>query len=408
MKNTLFVSCFALLAVSALGQTLPAAKEVAPYKPAKAEKPVPTQAQMDRHEIRLAEQEGVEVRIKDIGHFRGVRSNVVYGFGLITGLEGTGDTKKSPVTQTLLSNLYSSSGLKFDASQMDSKNVALVQVSCVLPAFAKPGTQLDVMVSSMGDAKSLQGGTLMFTPLYPMGSNEKAYVTASGPISIGGFNASSGGSSSQRNHVNVGRIPGGGNVEASVATHFVFSGRKLYLDLDQEDMTTAHRAAIRIAEQLPSSSPVATDGSTVELTIPDGMDPVAIISQIESLRLNADVDAKIVINERTGTIVVGGNVSIAPCAVAQGSLEVKVEREEKVVQPNGNILPGDGVKTAKEVNTKVDATQETAKVALITPKTTVADLARLLQGLKLKPTDIISILQALRQQGALKARIVLQ
>lgn len=397
-----------MLASAAFCQGTPASKDSPTSKPPKQQKPSPTQAQIERHEIRLAEQEGVEVRIKDIGHFRGVRSNVVYGFGLITGLEGTGDSKKSPVTQTLLSNLYNAQGFKFDITQMDSKNVALVQVSCVLPAFAKPGTQLDVTVSSLGDAKSLQGGTLMFTPLYPMGQNDRAYVTAAGPISIGGFNASSGGASTQRNHVNVGRIPGGGNVESAVSTHFVFSGNKLYLDLDQEDMTTAHRAAMRIAEQLPSSSPVATDGSTVEITIPEGMDPVGIVSQIESLRLNADVDAKIVINERTGTIVVGGNVTIAPCAVAQGSLQVKVDREERVVQPTGNILPGDGVKTAKEVNTQVDASQETAKVALITPKTTVADLARLLQGLKLRPTDIISILQALRQQGALKARIELQ
>lgn len=365
-----------------------------------------TPSQRDRHEIRLAEQEGVEVRIKDIGHFRGVRSNVVYGFGLVTGLEGTGDTKKSPVTLTLLSNLYNSNGLKFDVAQMDSKNVALVQVSCVLPPFAKPGTQLDVTVSSMGDAKSLQGGMLMLTPLYPMGSNDKAYVTASGPVSIGGFNVSSGGNSTQRNHVNVGRIPAGGNVEASVSTHFVFNGGKLLLDLDQEDMTTAHRAAMRIAEQLPTTSPIAIDGSTIEINVPTGLDPVAIISQIESLRLNADVEAKVVINERTGTIVVGGNVSLAPCAVAQGSLQVKIDREERVIQPAP--FSGKGATTEKEVNTQVSADQETAKVALIAPKTTVADLARLLQALKLKPTDVISILQALRQQGALKARIELQ
>lgn len=408
MKALFTLTCLGLLGSYALGQA-PAAKDSPSTKEAPVTKPskvTPTQAQIERREIRLAEQEGVEVRIKDIGHFRGVRSNVVFGFGLITGLEGTGDTKKSPVTQTLLSNLYNSSGYKFDITQMDSKNVALVQVSCVLPPFAKPGTQLDVTVSSMGDAKSLQGGTLMLTPLYPMGSNDKAYVTASGPISIGGFNVSSGGNTSQRNHVNVGRIPGGGNVESAVATHFVFNGGKIYLDLDQEDMTTAHRAAMRIAEQFPASSPVAMDGSTVEIFVPNGMDPIGLMSQIESLRLNADIDAKIVINERTGTIVVGGNVAIAPCAVAQGSLQVKIDTEEKVVQPNP--LSGPGAKTEKETNTQVAAGQETAKVALIAPKTTVADLARLLQGLKLKPTDIISILQALRQQGALKARIELQ
>jgi flagellar P-ring protein precursor FlgI len=365
--------------------------------------PLLSQTDLDRRSILKAEQDGVEVRIKDLGHFRGIRFNQLIGLGLVTGLEGTGDTIKSPVTIALLTNYYTAMGAKFDATQIDPKNVALVNVTCDLPPFAKPGTQVDVVVSAMGDAKSLQGGTLIRTPLYGA-SSERAYVVAEGPLSIGGFNISAGGAASQRNHTNVGRIPGGGIVEAPVATKFVFAGGKMYLDLDQEDLTTAHRAAERIAKEIPTLLPIATDGSTIELHIADGADPVTIMSQVESIRVNADVEADVVINERTGTIVVGGNVALAPCAVAQGSLQVRIQQDNQVIQP----LPLSNGNTQTQTNTAVDVSQETAKVALIPPRTTVADLARILQTLRLKPTDIISILQALRQQGALKARVVLQ
>jgi len=368
--------------------------------------PMPTISlnDMDRRSILKAEQEGVEVRIKDLGHFRGIRSNQLIGLGLVTGLQGTGDTIKSPVTIALLTNYYTAMGAKFDATQIDPKNVALVNVTCDLPPFAKPGTDVDVVVSSMGDAKSLQGGTLIRTPLYGANSVEKAYVVAEGPLSIGGFSVAAGGASSQHNQTNVGRIPSGGIVEAPTPTKFVFDGGKMYLDLDQEDLTTAHRAAARIAQDLPTLMPVAIDGSTIELHLPDGTDPVTAMSEVESIRVNADVVADVVINERTGTVVVGGNVALAPCAVAQGSLQVRIQQDNEVVQPNA-LSTGT---TQTQTNTAVDASQETAKVALIPPRTTVADLARILQTLKLKPTDIISILEALRQQGALKARVVLQ
>lgn len=378
---------------------------VAPKVPAQAAaKDAPIQVQVDRQSILRGEEQGVEVRIKDIAHFRGVRSNQLTGIGLVIGLEGTGDTKKTPMTQTLIANMFADWGTQVDPKTIDSKNVALVTVTCQLPPFAKPGSQVDVQVSSIGDAKSLQGGTLLQTPLYPAGTHDKAYVVASGPLSIGGFNVSSGGSSIQRNHVNVGRIPDGGIVEASVMTHLVFGGNMMYLELDQEDITTAQRIANRLFDEFPSMSPVAMDGATIGLTLPAGLTPVQAMSQIEHLKVFADVEAKVIINERTGTIVVGGNVRIGPAAIAHGSLNVRIEETPVISQP----APFSQGKTVETKQTDLSATQETSKIAMVAPNTTVADLAKILQTLELKPTDIISILQALRQEGALKARIELQ
>ncbi len=372
----------------------------------KAAKPTVFISPMDatRKLISQGEAQGVEVRVKDIAHFRGVRSNQLTGFGLVIGLEGTGDTKKTPMTQTLIANMFAEWGTQVDPKTIDSKNVALVTVTCDLPPFAKPGTQVDVRVSSIGDAKSLQGGSLLQTPLYPAGSHDKAYVVAAGAISIGGFNASQGGASVQRNHVNVGRVPDGGIVETSVPTQLVFSGNAMYLELDQEDITTAERVATRLADQFPTMTPVAIDGATIALTLPAGMSAIEAMSKIEHVEVYADVEAKVVINERTGTIVIGGNVRIGPAAIAHGSLNVKIEETPLISQP----APFSSGTTQTATKTDVTAGQETSKIALVAPNTTVSDLAKLLQTLELKPTDIIAILQALRQQGALKARIEIQ
>lgn len=397
---TLFAIC---AACAAFGQTAPkpSDKAVAPFSEAKFVDPVAEQ----RKAIAAGEDNGVEVRIKDIAHFRGIRTNQLTGFGLVIGLAGTGDTKNTPMTQTLISNMFADWGTQVDPKTIQSKNVALVTVTCELPPFAKPGSVVDVVVSSIGDAKSLQGGTLLQTPLYPAGTHDKAYVVALGALSIGGFNVSQGGNSVQQNHVTVGRIPDGGIVEASVLTKLVFSGNAMYLELDQEDLTTAQRVASRIGEEYPAMTPVAQDGGTIALNLPAGMTPVEAMSLIEHVTVFADVEAKVVINERTGTIVIGGNVRLGPAAIAHGSLNVRIEETPMVSQPSPFSQTGSTVETKK---TDVSAGQETSKIALVAPNATVADLARLLQVLELKPTDIISILQALRQQGALKARIELQ
>ncbi len=364
----------------------------------------PSPQQIERLKIAKGEEQGVEVRIKDVAHFRGIRSNQLTGFGLVIGLAGTGDTSKTPMTQTLIANMFADWGTQVDPKAIDSKNVALVTVTCSLPPFAQPGSPVDVRVSSIGDAKSLQGGTLLQTPLYAAGSHDKAYVVAEGAVSIGGFNAGRGGNSVQSNHVNVGRIPDGGIVEAAVPTKLVFSGNSMYLELDQEDLTTAQRVANRLADAFPTMLPVAIDGGTIALTLPAGMTPVEAMSKIEHVKVYADVEAKVIINERTGTIIIGGNVRLGPAAIAHGSLNVKIEETPLISQP----APFSLGTTQTATQTSVTAGQETSKIALMAPNTTVADLAKILQLLELKPTDIISILQGLRQQGALKARIELQ
>ncbi|MBS1717598.1 MAG: flagellar basal body P-ring protein FlgI [Armatimonadetes bacterium] len=374
-----------------------------PQAQTKPAEPKPLGIRLDSKALSRAEEAGVEVRIKDIARFRGVRSNQLTGFGLVMGLEGTGDTKKTPMTMTLLSNLLKDWGTISNPATFETKNVALVMVTAELPPFVKPGTTIDVRVSSIGDAKSLQGGTLVQTPLYAAGDKEHAYAVAEGAVSIGGFNASSSGNSVQRNHVTVGRIPSGAIVEDSVPTKTIF-GRRMYLELDSEDLTTANRVAQAISQAYPAFSPDAEDGATICLNLPEGMTPVQAMSLIESVKVFADIEAKVVINERTGTIVIGGNVRLGPAAIAHGSLSIKIEQEPIVSQPN----PFSSGQTTVVNETTVRADQDTAKVAMIPPNTTVADLSRILQTLELKPTEIISILQALRQQGALKARIELQ
>lgn len=354
-------------------------------------------------QIASAETQGIEVRIKDIARFRGIRGNQLLGYGLVVGLEGTGDTKNTPFTQTLLANAMKSLGTIVDINQLKVKNVAVVAITAELPPFASPGNRIDITVQSIGDAKSLQGGTLLQAPLYAAASKEVVYAVAQGPISIGGFNASSGGNSVQKNHLNVGRIPDGGFVETGVPTKTVFEG-KMYLELDDADLTTAHRIAEKLGQAYPQLAPRAVTAGTIELSLPEGMSPVEAMSEIEMAKVKADIPAVVVINERTGTIVVGGNVRIGPAMVAKGSLHVRIEKDQFANMPNP-------LTTAKPVvteQTRVDAAEETAQVALIGPTATVADLARIFQKLKVSPTDIIAILQALQEQGALKARIKIQ
>jgi len=361
------------------------------------------QARLDktRKDIVDGEKNGVEVRIKDIAHFRGVRSNQLKGFGLVVGLEGTGDTKKTPFTQQLLANALRDWGTAVDATQLGLKNIATVTVTCDLPPFAAPGTRIDVTVQSVGDAKSLQGGFLLSTPLYGANDNTKAIVVAQGGVSIGGFQAGASGSSVQKNHLNVGRLPEGGIIESSVATQVVFNG-KMYLEVEQADFTTVQRLATKLGEVFPYYSPRPINGVSIELTLPSEKNSVEAIAEIEAATVFADIPAVVVINERTGTVIVGGNVKVGPAIVIKGSLQVRIDTINDVSQPPPFSSGG----TTKEVsNSQVSADEDKVQMALMAPNTTVADLARIFSELRVSATDIIAILQELKAQGALKARI---
>ncbi len=370
-------------------------------KPA-SEKPQPPKPKQIAAAIE-AEKDGIEVRLKDISRFRGVRSNQLVGYGLIIGLEGTGDTKKTPFTSTLLANAMKEFGTIVDPKDLNAKNVATVAITADLPPFARPGSTLDVTVQSIGDAKSLQGGFLIQAPLYGAGDKTKAIAVAQGAVSIGGFNVSSGGSSVQLNHVTVGRIPSGGIIEARVETQTVFEG-KLFLELDDPDLTNAQRVADQLVKTFPDLQARAVDGGSIELNVREGMNPVQLMSQIEAVLVKVDTPAEVVINERTGTIVMGGNVRLGPAVVAHGALQLVIQNDVVISQP----APFSQGQTVVANQATVGASEETAKVGLIGPTSTVADLAKIFQALKLSPRDIIAILQALKEQGALKARIKIQ
>lgn len=359
--------------------------------------------QSQMNQIREAGEKGIQVRIKDIARFRGIRGNQLLGYGLIVGLEGTGDTKNTPFTQTLLANAMKNVGTMVDPAQLKVKNVAVVAITAELPPFSAPGNNIDVTVQSIGDAKSLQGGTLLQSPLYAAGSKELVFAVAQGPISIGGFQAGSNGSSVQKNQLNVGRIPAGAMVENAAPTKFVFDN-KMFLELDEADLTTAQRVATQLNQDHPDLRADALNGGTIQISLQNGNAPISVMSRIEMTKVFADLPATVVINERTGTIVVGGNIKLGPALVAKGSLTVRIDSQPFVSQP----APFSQGTTVQGATSAVDAGQETAQVALVGGSATVADLARIFQTLRLAPSDIISIMQALRDQGALKARLKIQ
>lgn len=401
--KTLITAVVSLVLVGLLGAQTTTTKTEDPGAAAKKQQELLRQAdEVRRKAIIDAEQNGIEVRVKDVARFRGVRSNQIQGIGLIVGLNGTGDTKNTPFTATLLANAMREKTI-IDPKQLKSKNVAVVFVTAELPAFASPGNRIDISVQSAGDATSLQGGYLLRTPLYGPADAETAYAVAMGPVSIGGFNVASGGSAVQKNHTTVGRLPEMGIVEQSVATEIVFGG-KLFLELHQGDLTTAQRLAAKLNEANPQFLAVPLDGGTVQLNLPEGKTPVQAMSDVEAVRFMSDTEATVVISENTGTIVMGGNVRLGPAVVGKGSLTIRIEQELQVSQPN----PFTFGSTVVTEQTRVEAKEDPAQVTMMGPTTTVADLARIFQALRISATDMIAILQALRAQGALKARIKVQ
>jgi flagellar P-ring protein precursor FlgI len=407
MKLSLFFTIWMCLASLALGQGAPATEQNPPAKPTPEQKKQledQVKAANARNErIRQVGEQGLQVRIKDIARFRGIRSNQLLGYGLVVGLEGSGDTRSTPFTQQLLANAMKVFGTQVDANSLKAKNIAVVAVTAELPPFAAPGNNIDVTVQSIGDAKSLQNGYLLQAPLYSAGSREVVFAVAQGPISLGGFGASAGGSSVQKNAINVGRIPDGAIVETSAPTKFVFDN-KMFLELDDADLTTAQRIATALNSALPNYVAEPLNGGTVQVTLPAGTSAIAAMSEIELTKVFADIPALVVINERTGTIVVGGNVKLGPALVAKGSLNVRIDEMLAISQPG----PFSNGTTAVERQKSLSAGEDDVQVALMGETATVADLARVFQALRISPSDVIAILQALREQGALKARIKIQ
>jgi flagellar P-ring protein precursor FlgI len=354
--------------------------------------------------MKRAELNGVAVRIKDVARFRGVRSNKLMGVGVVVGLQGTGDSRKNAQVSQAIQNYMKSMNFDIDVSRMDARNGALVIVSGDLPPFATNGQLMDVTVSTFGDAQSLRGGQLLRTELYAIGDSDTVYGIAEGAVSVGGFGASAGGNQQQVGFLTAGRVAGGGMVEKGAPTKLVYDNR-MFIELYEVDLTTATRVQEAINKRNPEFEAVAESGSTISVSLPKGMNPIVAMAKLEEITVMVDNAAVVIVNEKTGSIAIGGNVKIAPVAIALGSISVNIVEEVSVSQPNPFSRNGD---TAVVANQRVSADQGPADVAVVAPNSTIADLARIFQELRLKPNDIINILQLLKQQGALKARLIFQ
>jgi flagellar P-ring protein precursor FlgI len=348
-------------------------------------------------------------RIKDIADIQGIRGNPLTGIGLVIGLAGTGDSTQP--SQQMLTNILRSAGLVLSPDELKSQNIAIVMVTAELGPFANVGSRIDVDVSSIGDAKSLQGGMLLPTPLRGLdgqGFNGQVYAIAQGGISIGGWTASGDKASITKNHQTVGRIPGGATVEKSeIGTFIEYIGgnRIITLNLRNSDFSTAERISRSINQTYPDSTFVA-DAGTIKVKVPDIIsqsDVAGFIDEITSPEVKVDVPAVVIINERTGTIVVGENVGISEVAISQGSLVVKIKETASVSQPTAPF--SDAGETKVVPDTMIGVEEKEGYLIPVPQTVTVAELARTLNAIGATPTDLIAIFNALKKAGALQARL---
>ncbi len=347
----------------------------------------------------------LSIRVKDLADIEGVRSNQLTGYGLVVGLNKTGDRVQQNVfTRQTLQNLLERSGISTTANSLKPENIATVIVTATLPPFSRQGSKLDVTVSSIADARSLQGGTLVLTPL--KGINGKIYAIAQGSVSIGGISAGNQSSSVEINHPTVGRVPNGATIERSIQTTLAANNR-LTLVLRNDDFSTAARLNNVINEKFGMGVSRALDSRNVEVFLPKRYhnNRVAFIAELESLRLTPDKIAKIVINERTGTIIMGREVRIAAVAISQGGVTVRVGTEFDIVQPEPFSRKG---KTVVVPQTTVDVEQKKPESIILPEGATVEEVVRGLRALGVSARDTISILQAIKSAGALNADLEMQ
>lgn len=339
------------------------------------------------------------VRVKDIARVLGARDNQLMGYGLVVGLNGTGDSNGTQFTGQALSSMLQRLGVTVPATKMKVKNVAAVMVTTDINPFVKCGDRIDVSVSSLGDATSLQGGVLLQTPL--TGADGKVYAVAQGSISLGGFSAQGDGASKVSGHPTVGRIPNGALVELEIPMQITDNGT-LTLTLNYPDFTTAARMTEAINAKL-SGAATARDAGTVDIAIPPNYQDhlVELVAAVDELTLVPDNAAKVVINERTGTVVVGGNVTVAPVALAQGNLTISIDTSLQVSQPEPFSHTGT---TVSQSVSQITANEPQASFTLLHGNT-VDELVRTLNTMKVSPRDVIAILQTLKQAGALQAEL---
>jgi flagellar P-ring protein precursor FlgI len=336
------------------------------------------------------------VRIKDIASIKGIRSNQLVGYGLVVGLNGTGDKSGTAFTMQSLGNMIERMGVHVDMAGLKAKNVAAVMITAEMPPFSRTGSQLDIVVSSLGDAKSLAGGTLLLTPLRGVDAN--VYALAQGAVAIGG----AGGDGTTKNHLLVGRIAGGATVEREIPVQ-INDREDLLMSVYNADFTTVTRIADAINRSLNQPLAKAVDSGALNIRIPDAMKGRVseFIAAIERLHVEPDQSAKVVVNEKTGTVIIGENVSISTVAVAHGNLTVTIRDKQEVSQPNP-FGEGDTVVTQDR---QVQMTEEPVQVMVLPQGTTIGELVKALNAIGVTPRDLISIFQTIRAAGALQAEL---
>lgn len=343
-------------------------------------------------------------RLKDLADIQGVRSNQLIGYGLVVGLNGTGDkTSQTPFTVQTFKNMMEQFGLRMPANVNPKlQNVAAVSIHASLPPFAKPGQKIDITVSSIGNASSLRGGALLMTPL--RGADGKVYALAQGNLVVGGFGAE--GSDGSRITVNVpsvGRIPNGASIEATAPNPFL-NATTLTFNLHQPDFTTSKRVSEQINRLLGPGVARSIDATSIVVSSPrDPSQRVTYLSVLENLEIApAEPTAKVIINSRTGTIVIGKNVQVSPAAISHGSLTVTISEAKTVVQPEAFA----GGRTEVATNTEIDIVQQNNRMFLFEPGVTLDEIVRAVNRVGAAPGDLMAILEALKQAGALRAELV--
>jgi len=346
------------------------------------------------------------VRLKDLGKFAGWRDNALVGYGLVTGLAGTGDSTGNKATRQAIANVLAQFDVAVSPDDIVSRNAAVVMVTATLPPVSTQGDTIDVTVTSMGDARSLAGGSLLVTPL--KGANNKVYALAEGAISVGGYKYELNGNTSQKNHPTVGEIPSGASVEIGVKADVLGVDGKLTFTLSDADFTTASRVAAAVNAALGESTAHPRDAESIDIQVPDRDHLVDFIARIEKLNIEPDGHARVVVNERTGTVVSGGDVRIAKVVISHGDLKISIVTDNSVLRPILVSHTGSGMHAETIANSRVDVIEKDESGYVSASNNTVADLIQSLTRIKTNTRDIISILRAIKAAGALHADLIVQ
>lgn len=340
-------------------------------------------------------------RIKDLADIEGVRSNALIGYGIVVGLNGTGDsTTSSPFTVNSITAMLERLGVnvRADISKMKPKNIAAVMVTAELPPFARPGQQIDVNISSIGDAKSLRGGTLLVTPL--LGGDGKPYAVAQGSLSVGGFAAAGNAGSTTKNHPTAGRIPNGARVERAAPRGLAADQDHITLSLHRPDFTMVKQMQDAINQALGEKRARAIDSATVVVDNRDG-NSVELLARLEQIDVPIDHPAVVMVDEKTGTIVMGQEVRIDTVAVAHGNISVSVTENPQVSQPNAFA----GGQTTTVDRTNVQVSEDEARLVVLPKQVSLSRLVQALNAVGATPSDLIAVLQAIKAAGALHAEL---